>query len=156
MKAMQEWDRKRWLAFIRLKTAMSLQRIIHMQAKKILIYSFFAQESDYTVDNKSIDTGDIPASGLKSPEQIITEEEARDILKQNIRTAKQLNKEDYTSDSWAAFETVLTEATEVAAAYTSTADDINDVNDKLVDAMTALEPVVSSEADIMDNMIVGD
>ena len=120
------------------------------------LYSFFAQESDYTVDNKSIDTGDIPASGLKSPEQIIAEEEARDILKQNIRTAKQLNKEDYTADSWSAFETVLTEATEVAAAYTSTADNINDVNDKLVDAMTALEPIVSSEADIMDNMIVGD
>lgn len=118
------------------------------------LYSFYAQESDYTVDNQSIDTGDIPASGLKSPEQIIAEEEARDILKQNVRTAKQLNKSDYTPESWEAFEAVLKSAEEAAKAYTSTADEINDINDQLIDAMTSLVPVVSDDVDtdILDDI----
>ncbi len=113
------------------------------------LYSFYAQESDYTVDNKSIDTGDIPSSGLKSPEQIITEEEARDILKQNIRTANQLNEDNYTADSWSAFKTVLAEATTVANSYSSTADEINTVNDKLIDAMTALVTVSDDTSTLM-------
>lgn len=118
------------------------------------MYSFHAQESDYTVDNKSIDTGDIPISNLKTPEQIIAEEEARDILNQNIRTAKQLKESDYTAESWANFAAFLSAAEEIVGAYNSTAEEISNINDSLVDAMIALVPVVSDDtsADTLDSM----
>ena len=116
------------------------------------LYSFYAQESDYTVDNKSIDTGDIPSSGLKSPEQIITEEEARDVLKQNIYTAKQLKQEDYTEDSWTAFASALEAATAAAASYTSTADQLNKANDSLIDAMEALVPIAATATEVSDSI----
>ena len=78
-----------------------------------------------------------------------TEEEARDILKQNIRTANHLDEDNYTADSWSAFKTVLAEATTVANSYSSTADEINAVNDKLIDAMTALVTVSDDTSTLM-------
>ena len=105
------------------------------------MFSFSFQESRYGIDDNHIDTGDIPVSNLKSPEQIVTEEEARDILEQNVDTAKQLKESEYTTVTWGPFSEVLTTAENVLKSYIATAEQLDAANDALVDAMVSLVPV---------------
>ena len=105
------------------------------------LFSFSFQEGQYGIDDNYIDTGDIPMSSLKTPEQIVTEEEARDILEQNIETAKQLVESDYTPETWTVFQSALTTAENVLNSYAATAEQVYAANDALVDAMTSLIPV---------------
>lgn len=109
------------------------------------LYSFAAQEATSTIDKDHIDTGDIPCGPLRPPEEIIAEEEARDVLKQNIRTASKLVEKDYTPESWTAMQTALTAAKEACASYSSTAEDLTTANENLVDAMSELVPVTTPE-----------
>lgn len=104
------------------------------------LFSFSFQENQHGIDDKYIDTGDIPVSGLKSPEQIVTEEEARDILEQNVDTAKQLVETEYTPETWAALQAALITANNVLTSYIATAEQIDDANSALVNAMVSLVP----------------
>ena len=107
------------------------------------LFSFSFQEGQYGIDDNHIDTGDIPVSNLKSPEQIVSEEEARDILEQNVETANTLVEAEYTPETWAPLVEALTLAKNVLASYNATAEQIDTVNEGLVDAMVALLPVDS-------------
>lgn len=111
-------------------------------------FSFYTQEARYHIDDVSVDTGDIPYIPLKPKEEIIDYKEAQDILKQNIKVAKRLNKEGYTSDSWLNLETILAEAETVVGLYSPTQEELEEANERLVTAMTMLKPRDEQEGQI--------
>lgn len=109
------------------------------------LYSFQTQEARYHMDDEMIDTGDIPYGPLKTPEEILSDKEARDVLKQNIKTAEKLVRSEYTEESWEALEVALDSAKAVVDSYSATAEDLHEVNENLIDAMVGLVPAGTAE-----------
>jgi hypothetical protein len=102
------------------------------------LYSFYTQEARHHIDDEMIDTGEIPYGPLRTPDEVLGDKEARDVLRQNIKTAEKLVSTDYTETSWSALQIVLAVAKELVDNPTATAEEIYEVNEALVDAMIAL------------------